>query len=90
MNKLYVISNKVYWILRNTGKKSDKLVSTGFMRQVNPPWLVGSGVQFRIGKYILQIGICGGSKSLSDDEGLLYAMEGRVMDSNPKEIGSWR
>jgi hypothetical protein len=89
MNTLYT-SNKFYWILRDTGKYGDPIFSKGFMRQINPPWLVGSGIQVRVGKYILQIGICGGSKSLSDDEGLLYAMEGRVMDSNPKEISSWR
>jgi hypothetical protein len=89
VNNLYT-TKRFYWIIRDTGKSTDPHISKGFMRQVNPPWLVGSGIQFRLGKYVLQIGICGGSKSLSDDEGLLYAMEGRVMDSNPKEIGNWR
>jgi hypothetical protein len=89
MNNLYVFY-KLYWILRDTGKRGTPIISKGFMRQTSSPWMVGKGIQFRFGKHTLQVGICGDSKSLSDDDGLLYAMEGRVLDSDPEEIRSWR
>lgn len=81
---------KLYWIARNNGKKGDPRISKGFMRQTSEPWLVGSGLQVRFGKYIFQIGICGKPKKLDDQDGLLYAMQGRVMDVEPKEIGIWK
>jgi hypothetical protein len=89
MNNLYVYK-KLYWIIKNTGKSGDKFISDGFMRQTSPPWLVGRGVQIRVGKYVLQIGTCGDAKELDEQNGLLHAIQGRVMETNPDEIGAWK
>lgn len=89
MNNLYIFG-KIYWILRDTGKVKDKTISKGFMRQTSAPWRTGNGIQIRIGKYVLQIGICGKPKNLGDQDGLLYAIQGRLMDTEIKEIGDWR
>jgi len=80
----------VYWIRKNTGKKSDPVICKGFMRQTSAPWLTGNGLQIRFGKYTFQIGICGKPQKLDDQSGLLYAIQGRLLDSNPDEIGEWR
>lgn len=88
MNNLYVLG-RVYWILKNTGKKGQRTVSSGFMRQTAKPWLTGKGIQLRIGKYVLQVGICGSPKELPEQDGLLYAMQGRVMDIEVEKIGEW-
>lgn len=88
MNNLYVLG-RVYWILKNTGNRNQKIISSGFMRQTSKPWLTGKGVQLRMGKYVLQIGICGAPKDLPEQDGLLYAMQGRVMDIDVEKIGEW-
>ena len=88
MNNLYVFG-KLYWILKNTGKKKDPVISTGFMRQTAPPWFTGTGIQLRAGKYLLQVGVCGNPQKLDDKDGLLYAMQGRVMDIEVEQIGEW-
>jgi len=88
MNNLYKIW-KVYWILRDTGKPKDKVFSTAFMRQTSALWATGKGIQIRIKKYVFQIGLCSTPKTLADDEGLLYAVQGRIMDIPPGEIGDW-
>lgn len=88
MNNLYVLY-KLYWITKNTGKKGDPLIAKGFMRQTSAPWLIGQGLQVRIGKYSFQVGLCGEPQKLGDQDGLLYAMQGRLMDSGPDEIGEW-
>jgi len=88
LNSLYKIG-KVYWILRDTGTSKDKVLSTAFMRQTSAPWATGKGIQIRIKKYVFQIGLCASPKTLADDEGLLYAVQGRIMDTPPGEIGEW-
>ncbi len=91
MNKLYSISF-LYVILRDIGVVTDPTVSIGFMRQTGPPWKTGKGVQLCLGKYILQIGVCRSPKELrhvKDDDGLLYAMQGRLLEEDPNKIGSW-
>lgn len=88
MNNLYVFY-KMYWIVKNTGKKGEPIIAKGFMRQTAAPWLTGNGLQIRFGKYTFQVGICGKPKNLDDQSGLLYAMQGRLMDSDPDEIGNW-
>ena len=88
MNNLYVFK-RIYWIVKNTGKKGEPLVASGFMRQTASPWLTGNGIQFRLGRYSLQVGICGNPQKLDDKDGLLYAMQGRVMDIEVEKIGEW-
>lgn len=80
----------VYWIVRNNARRADPIIGSAFMRQVDPPWLIGKGVQIRFGRYSFQIGVCYPSSVASEDEGVLNAMQGRYMDEGPREIGSWR
>ena len=89
MNNLYVLY-KLYWITKNTGKKGDPFIAKGFMRQTSSPWLTGKGLQIRFGKYSFQIGICGKPQKLDDQDGLLYAIQGRLLDWDPDEIGNWQ
>ena len=88
LNNLYKIG-KVYWILRDTGTPKDKVLSTGFMRQTSAPWATGKGVQIRVKKYVFQIGLCTSFKDIAEEDGLLYAVQGRIMDIPPGEIGDW-
>lgn len=59
------------------------------MRQISPPWVTGKGIQFRTGKYTTQIGIWKNPKNLSEQDGLLHAMQGRILDTSVDEIGDW-
>lgn len=80
----------MYWIIRDIGKPKDPIFSIGFMRQTGYPWKSGKGPQIRVGKYVLQIGICKANKDIKEEQdGLVYAMQGRMMEETPKEIGSW-
>lgn len=88
MNNLYVFY-KFYWITKNTGKKNDPIVAKGFMRQTSAPWLTGKGIQIRFGKYSFQIGLCGKPQNLRDQDGLLYAMQGRMLELDVEKIGEW-
>lgn len=89
MNKLYSISF-IYWIIRDTGKPGEKVVSVGFMRQTGYPWKHGKGVQLRLGKYIFQFGVCRSNSEIKEEEdGLLYSMQGRLLNEKPKDIGNW-
>lgn len=89
MNKLKSIGI-LYFIVRDTGSSKDPVFSTGFMRQTGFPWKSGKGIQLRIGKYVSQIGLCRPNKALQDEQdGLLYAMQGRLLDEKPNEIGNW-
>lgn len=81
---------KVYWIVRNNAKKGDRILSTGFMRTIDHPWLIGNGVQVRFFKYSLQVGAFYVLHFDSDEEGVLNAMTGRYMQEGPKDIGNWK
>lgn len=79
----------IYWILRDTGKKGDKVISSGWLRQAAPPWMVGHGLQIRAGKYVFQIGTFVTSEFNDEEDGVLSAMQGRKLDMAPKDIRSW-
>lgn len=81
----------LYVILRDIGKNKDPIVSKGFMRQTGYPWKSGNGIQIRIGKYIVQFGFCKSNKLINNEsEGLLHAMQGRLLDEGPATIGDWK
>lgn len=88
MNNLYTIG-PLYWITRDTGTYQDRILAIGFMRQTSAPWRVGRGLHIRFGKYSFQIGLSKKSKKTDDTEGLLYAMQGRVLNTTVAEIGDW-
>jgi len=89
MNKIKSILN-VYFIIRDIGKPTDPVFSIGFMRQTGYPWKHGKGIQLRVGKYISQIGICRANRDLHEEQdGLLYAVQGRLLEEKPRDIGNW-
>lgn len=88
MNKLYSVG-PLYWIMRDNGKKSDKIIGWGFMRQTSAPWRTGRGPHVRVGKYSLQFGLSKKAKIDNEEDGLLYAITGRLMDTKPVDIGDW-
>jgi hypothetical protein len=78
-----------YLITRDTGIPKSRVLAVGFMRQTAPPWGTGKGLQVRVGKYITQFGIWKNPKNLSEQDGLLHAMQGRILDTSVDEIGDW-
>lgn len=89
MNKLHSLG-VFYFIIRDIGKKKDPVLSLGFMRQTGYPWKSGKGLQLRIGKCVIQFGLCVANKKVKEEnEGLLYAMKGRLLEDKPGEIGNW-
>jgi hypothetical protein len=80
----------VYWICRDIVPPNTRLFAWGFMRQTSAPWRVGKGIQIRFKKHTFQIGLSRKGKQVSDDTGLLYAVQGRYLDDKPKEIRDWK
>lgn len=81
--------NRVYWIIRDNGTPGQPHIDFGFMHMTGPPWLRGRGPQVRVGKYTAQVGWCGPYEEMSEEEGLLIAMQGRKMEETPQELRSW-
>lgn len=80
----------VYWICRDAIPTGTPFIAPGFMRQTSAPWRVGKGIQIRFKKHTFQIGLSRKGKQVSDDTGLLYAVQGRYLDDKPKEIRDWK
>ena len=80
----------VYWICRDVIPTGTPFIAPGFMRQTSAPWRVGKGIQIRFKKHTFQIGLSRKGKQVSDDTGLLYAVQGRYLDDKPKEIRDWK
>lgn len=91
-NTLNVVQyvGRLYWIIRDTAEAGTPRLARGFMRQVTSPWLIGSGVQVRVRRWVVQVGVCRKQSATDYTEGLLMALDGRLMDEEPKEIGAWR
>ena len=89
LNIVYGIG-PVYWIARDTGKKGTPIVSLGWTRELGGYWRVGKGVQIRLGKYILQFGLCKKKDVKTEEEGILSAIEGRILEIPTAEISAWR
>jgi hypothetical protein len=79
---------RVYLIVRDYVPANTPLIATGFMKEINPPWRHGKGIQVRAFKYTLQIGLCK-RQQLTDETGVLAAIQGRFTDDTPSEIGNW-
>jgi hypothetical protein len=77
---------RVYFIL----KRDTRLVSLGrgTMHELSSPWRKGSGLYVTLLKWSFQIGICY-PQQLSDEQGTLSAVQGRYLETTPKEIGQW-
>jgi hypothetical protein len=91
MKKLNVVQGvgKLYWIYRDTAKENTPKVCKAFMHEIGGYWRKGKGIQFKYKKYIFQIGICKKYPTDSEEQGLLSVVNGRNLDYDPTEIGTW-
>lgn len=92
MNNLHTIG-PLYWVIRDNANDKTPKLAMAFMRQTGFPWRVGRGIQLKMNKYSFQIGLSKKTKeidTLDEAEGLLYAMQGRVMETSVLEIGEWK
>lgn len=80
---------RVYWIVRDLVPEGAPIVSRGFMRETEAPWRTGRGIQFKVPRRIIQVGICDTGRSGDDFDGLVYAMQGRLLNDSPHVIGNW-
>lgn len=80
---------RLYWVVRDHGKKGQPIISKGFMRMVDPPYKQGKGIQIRAGKYSFQVGLCHVVHFDSEEAAIYGVLDGRDLDDSPKEIGKW-
>ena len=85
MNVLQVLE-PVYWITRDNAPHGTPFLSVGLMRETDPPYRVGNGIQVRIVKYVFQVGICGRIEGADEYTPVM----GHVLDNKPEEIGDWQ
>ena len=79
-----------YWILRDTGKRGVPFLAFGWMHELEGKWRRGRGPQIRVGKYVLQFGLCKKTNTSSEFDGYLQALDGRVLNTKASEISTWR
>lgn len=92
MNNLHTIG-PIYWVLKDNATNKTPRLAMAFMRQTDSPWRVGRGIQLKMNNYSFQIGLSKKTKTtddLGELDGLLYAMQGRVMETSVLEIGDWQ
>lgn len=92
MNNLHTIG-PIYWVLKDNATNKTPRLAMAFMRQTDFPWRVGRGIQLKMNNYSFQIGLSKKTKTtddLGELDGLLYAMQGRVMETSVLEIGDWQ
>lgn len=82
------IAGPLYWVIRDF-KTSKYPISIGFMRQTSQPWKTGRGIQIQVHKYSYQVGVCRKPKNMDDQAGLLFAVQGRILETPITEIGEW-
>lgn len=80
------VIGRVYFIL----KKDHRWLSfgQGTMHELSRPWRKGTGLYVTFLKWSLQIGVCHPQR-LTDEQGTLSAVQGRYLETSPKEIGQW-
>ena len=89
INQLWTIG-PLYWITRDNTSLQSPIVAVGFMRQTNHPWKTGKGLQIRINRYALQVGICKKTQPINETNGILGAIGGRIMEEDTSTIRNWR
>jgi len=80
----------VYWICRDIVPPNTRLFAWGFMRQTSAPWRVGKGIQIKLKKHTFQIGISKVGSDMSEEDGLMTAVQGRFLQAKAKEIRDWK
>lgn len=88
LNSLQV-AGRIYWIVRDYIPTNTPIICKGFMRETDSPFRTGKGIQVRIPKRTIQVGVC--DRGVAEDEigGLVYAMQGRLLKDSPHKIGNW-
>lgn len=84
-DQLYIVK-RIYWIIR----KDKRIIRAGIgtMHQTSSPWHKGRGIYIVAFRRCLQIGLCK-PQQLTEESGILSAMQGRYLDITPHEIGNW-
>ena len=77
---------RLYWIVRKDQRWFS--IGKGTMHELSDPWRKGSGVYIAIAKYCLQIGLCR-RQTFNETDGVLSAVQGRFLETEPREIGNW-
>lgn len=85
LGMLYVMG-RLYWITKEGTRRFS--IGIASMHQTYEPWRKGKGIYISLFKRTFQIGLCK-EQRLSEEEGILSAVEGRYLDVSPKEIGDW-
>lgn len=87
LNKVQSVG-RLYWIVRDHCPNNGPWFGRAFMHEVDPPWRHGKGLQLKVFKRYIQVGIC---KKHQYDEatGILAAVQGRFLDIEPIDIGKW-
>lgn len=83
------VAGRVYWIVRDLVPKGTRRFSRAFMRETESPWRTGKGIQLRVSNKTIQVGICDKGRPGDDLDGLVYAMQGRLLVDSPHVIGNW-
>lgn len=86
MNRIqYVERLRIYWIFRNNaGRGTPFFAPLAFMHQDTEPFWYGTGAQFRLLKWTLQVGTLEGKH-----DSLLEALGGEELEATPSEIRKW-
>ena len=87
MNKVQAVG-KLYWIVRDNATDKTPVIGRGFMHEIDPPWRHGKGLQIRVSRWCIQVGLCR-AHDYDEESGILAAVNGRFLDIEPIDIGKW-
>ena len=88
LNKVQIVGT-IYWITRDLVPPNTPLMSKGEMRETQAPWRKGTGIQFRIPKRVIQVGVCSKGTEKEELDGLISALSGRFLSTSADEIRKW-
>lgn len=78
-----------YIAIRNNGSPDIGFISRGMLRQVVRPWRRGAGIEFKVGKYVLHIGVCWRKRMPDATSSTLASLDGRWLETDPLTIKGW-
>lgn len=78
---------RVYFILKRDTRWAS--MGRGTMHELSHPWRKGRGLYITLFKWSLQIGVCRPLGNIGFEQGTLSAVQGRYLETTPKEIGQW-
>lgn len=78
-----------YVAIRNNGVPEVGFISKGLLRQIVRPWRRGTGIEFKVNKYVLHVGICWRKRMSDDTTSTLASLDGRWLEADPMTIKGW-